>query len=119
MSIKIAVFKNGQQIISKVEEMLLEERSVGYFLIKPCIITTSEPKRNEETGKVSFDINLKPWVPLAKGDRVPVPLDWVVTLVEPVIDLKSMYVVDVLQEEIDVQENNIIVDGKDGEPEDG
>jgi hypothetical protein len=32
MSIKIAVIKTGQQIISKVEEMVYDEKVVGYSL---------------------------------------------------------------------------------------
>lgn len=109
MSIKIAVIKTGSQIISKVEEMVYEDKLVGYFFIKPCTIHTTEPVLNKETGKTSFDINLKPWIPLGKSERVTVPLDWVVTLVDPIEDLNKMYLYDILKMSEDVSEHNVIL----------
>ena len=35
MANKLAVIKTGEQIITKVEEMILEDKVVGYFFIKP------------------------------------------------------------------------------------
>lgn len=112
MSIKLAVVKTGEQIIAKVEEMLLEDKVVGYFLFKPCIVQTTDPIVNKDTGNASFDIKLSPWIPLGKGSRFPVPLEWIVTFIDPVDDLKSMYQVDVLKTTEEVQEQTIIL--KDG-----
>jgi len=109
MSIKIAVIKTGQQIISKVEEMVYEEKMVGYFFVKPCTIHTTDPSLNKETGLTSFDIKLKPWIPLGKGERFPVPLEWVVTLVDPVEDLNTMYLQDILKVTEDSPEHNVIL----------
>lgn len=109
MSIKIAVIKTGQQIISKVEEMVYEEKPIGYFFVKPCAIDTTDPILNEETGSTSFNIKLKPWIPLGKGERVPVPLDWIVTLVDPVQELYTMYLNDILKISDEPIENNIVL----------
>ncbi len=104
MTVKLAVVKTGEQIITDVEEMTLEEKVVGYFFNKPCIVKTGEPQRNEETGRTAFDINLSPWIALGKGYKFPVPLDWLVTFVDPVEELYQMYVVDILGEELDGEE---------------
>jgi len=109
MAIKLAVVKTGEQIVTKVEEMLLEDKVVGYFFIKPCLVETSDPKVNEETGKASFDIKLSPWIPLGKGIRFPVPLDWIVTFIDPVDELYKMYTVDILRETEETQEQSIIL----------
>ena len=109
MSIKIAVVKTGEQIISRVEEMLLEEKVVGYFFNKPCLVKTSDPKVNKKNGGASFDINLSPWIPLGRGTRFPVPLDWIVTFIDPVDELHKMYMVDILRETEETQEQSIIL----------
>ena len=109
MTIKLAIVKTGEQIVTKVEEMLLEDKVVGYFFIKPCVVQTSDPIVNKETGGASFDIKLRPWIPLGKGIRVPVPLDWIVTFIDPVDDLNNMYMIDVLKQTEDTQEQSIIL----------
>lgn len=109
MSIKIVINRIGEQLISKVEEMTYDEKPVGYFLIRPCRILCDGAVEDDNTGVTSLDIRLSPWLPLSKEERVPVPLDWIVSLVEPVSNLKSMYLQDVLKLTEDVQENNIIL----------
>jgi hypothetical protein len=109
MAIKLAVVKTGEQIISQVEEMLLEEKVVGYFFIKPCVVKTTEPKINKKTGGASFDINLNPWIPLGKGIRFPVPLDWIVTFIDPVDELYGMYLRDILKVSEESESQSIIL----------
>lgn len=112
MTVKLAVVKTGEQIVAKVEEMLLNDKVVGYFFIKPCIVKTTDPKVDKKTGNASFDIRLSPWIPLGKGHRFPVPLDWIVTFVDPVEDLLSMYVTDILKTTEEVQEQTIVLTDK-------
>ena len=117
MSIKLGVIKTGEQIIAKVEEMILEDKVVGYFFIRPCIVNTSAPKIEEsedgESRGASFDIRLSPWIPLGKGTRFPVPLDWIVTFIDPVDELSSMYMNDVLKEKEDTQEKTLVIPEED------
>jgi hypothetical protein len=109
MAIKLAVIKTGEQIISRVEEMIHEDKVVGYFMIKPCIVTTSDPVVDPETKKASFDINLSPWIPLGKGIRFPVPLEWIVTFIDPVDELRNLYTIDILKEVVETEEQSIII----------
>lgn len=112
MTIKLAVIKTGEQIISKVEEMVHEDKLVGYFMIKPCIVNSTQPKFDQDSKKTTFDINLSPWIPLGKGIRFPVPLDWIVTFIDPVDQLRELYVVDVLKEVEDSQDQSIIIESE-------
>jgi len=38
-----------------------------------------------------LQITLSPWIMLSKDTQVPVPTDWIVTIVEPVSSVKEMY----------------------------
>lgn len=109
MAIKLAVIKTGEQIISRIEEMIHDDKVVGYFMIKPCIVNTSDPVVDSETKKASFDINLSPWIPLGKGIRFPIPLDWIVTFIDPVDELRNLYTIDILKEVEEIQEQSIII----------
>ena len=37
-----------------------------------------------------------PWIALSADDVIPIPADWLITMVEPVEQLKTMYIEDVL-----------------------
>jgi hypothetical protein len=105
MTVKLAHLKSGENIISDIQEMVVGEgdnsRVVGYLFGKPQAVLLRDfeivSKNDEETLKHSFDINLVPWIPFTKDKKVPVPSDWVVTLVEPLDKLKSMYEKNVLK----------------------
>ena len=103
MTIKLLLLKSGEDIIADVTEMAVgeeEERSiVGYFLDKPCVIRMRDPNLIEEKGpkkQSGFQVSLFPWIPLSKETRIPVPADWLITMVEPAYKLKEMYVKDIV-----------------------
>lgn len=96
MTVKLAVFKNGDNIISDISEMIVgeegDQRVIGYFLKKPCLVKY----RPSESENKSLEISLVPWIILTKDVQIPVSTDWIVTLVEPIDKLKEMYEEDVL-----------------------
>jgi len=98
MSIKIALLKSGEQIISDIQEMILgegeNERVVGYFFIRPCLIGIKKPTTGEANS--SLEIKLSSWIPLSKNDKIPITLDWVVTILDPIDKLTEMYEKDVV-----------------------
>ena len=105
MTIKLVVLKSGEDIIADVTEMAVGEddnrRIVGYFLEKPCNVKMRNPNvlGNEKEGntqKAGYEVSLFPWMPLAKEGRIPIPADWLVTMVEPVDKLQEMYLEDVV-----------------------
>lgn len=101
MSIKLTLLKSGEDIISDVQEMVVKtddgtEKVIGYFFNKPCIIRMREPEIVVETDespaqKNAFEIKLFPWISLSKDSKIPVPTDWVVTMVEPIDKVKQIY----------------------------
>ena len=38
-----------------------------------------------------MSITLSPWIVLSKDNQVPVPTDWIVTIVEPISSVTQMY----------------------------
>jgi len=105
MTIKLMLLKSGEDIIADVTEMVVgeeeEKRVIGYYLDKPCIVKMRNPNvlgENEEQGvkKAGFEVSLFPWMPLSKEEKIPIPADWLITMVEPVIKLKEMYVEDIV-----------------------
>ena len=105
MAIKLLLLKSGEDMIADVKEMAFgeeeERRVVGYYLEKPCIIQMRDPNllndQSEGRGrKTGFEVSLFPWMPLSAEQTIPIPSDWVVTMVDPAIKLKQMYVEDIV-----------------------
>ena len=98
------MLKSGEDIIADGTEMAMGEgvqkTIVGYFLDKPCVIRMRDPNLIKEEGpqkQSGFQVSLFPWIPLSKDTRIPVPSDWLITMVEPATKLKEMYVEDIVQ----------------------
>jgi len=115
MTIKLVLLKSGEDIIADVGEMALGEdenaRLIGYYLNKPCVVKMIKPTLlTEEEGsrskKSGFEVSLFPWIPLTQEKTIPVPTDWVITIVEPTEQLKQMYIEDVVNYESN--QNNTI-----------
>ena len=96
MTVKLALLKSGEDIIADIHEMVVGEedsaRVVGYFLQNPCVVKLYGD-RIESDGKEKkpSKIQLTPWMPLSFDERIPISSDWLVTMVEPISQLKTMY----------------------------
>ena len=67
---------------------------------KPCVIRMRDPNLIKEEGpqkQSGFQVSLFPWIPLSKDTRIPVPADWLITMVEPAYKLKEMYIEDIVK----------------------
>lgn len=105
MTVKLLLLKSGEDLIADISEMVSGEDEnrhvIGYFLNKPCIVKMREPtllteESTEEQKKSAFQVSLYPWMPLTVDKVIPVPSDWVVTIVEPIARLTQMYIEDVM-----------------------
>ena len=106
MSIKLLLLKSGEDIICDVKEMAAgddgnDRRVIGYYLNKPCVVKMRNPNvlPEEQEGnaqKAGYEVSLFPWIPLTKDETIPIPADWLITLVEPVTKLKEMYIEDIV-----------------------
>tara|TARA_B100000287_G_C20479860_1_gene720727 strand:- start:139 stop:492 length:354 start_codon:yes stop_codon:yes gene_type:complete len=98
------LLKSGEDVIADVSEMVVGEedkkRVIGYFLKKACIVKMRNQNTIEteegDTKRTGFEVSLFPWMPLSKEKTVPITTDWVITMVEPIDNLKEMYIEDIL-----------------------
>ena len=96
MTVKILLLKSGEDVIADLKEMVSpDEKVIGYFLSKPCVVKLI-PKDSEDESKKETAIRMYPWMPLAKEKDIPLPTDWVVTIVTPLEKVEQMYKEDVL-----------------------
>ena len=76
------------------------KKVIGYLLTKPCVVKMRTPnvltEEHEETQRASYQVSMYPWMPLTKDKTIPIPSDWVVTIVNPTDKLEQMYVEDVI-----------------------
>ena len=122
MTVKLLLLKSGEDLIADISEMVSREDEnrhvIGYFLNKPCIVKMREPtllteESTEEQKKSAFQVSLYPWMPLTVDKVIPVPSDWVVTIVEPIARLTQMYIEDVMnygkddKDSVDGEQSNI------------
>ena len=99
MSVKLVMLKSGEDIIADVKELKTEEGIVGYYFDKPLIVKmhhSEEPTvLNEEGSSREYEskisVQFYPWIPLSEESRIPCSADWVVTIVEPVKNVKKLY----------------------------
>ena len=95
MSIKIALLKSGESIISDAKELISDEKLCGYLFEKPYKISVSKSiflaESKESEIENSIDVVLSPWILLTLENKIVVPHDWVVTIVEPINTVIQMY----------------------------
>ena len=106
MTVKILLLKSGEDVIADLKEMVSpDEKVIEYFLTKPCVVKLI-PKDTEDESKRETAIRMYPWMPLAKEKDIPLPTDWVVTMVTPIEKVEQMYKEDVLNGQTTDQVNN-------------
>lgn len=83
--------------------MIKDDKMIGFILSKPCVVEVKDVipisrsilEKSKSTQK-KLSINLFPWIPFSKDEDILVPMDWVVTFVDPFADLTEIYERDVL-----------------------
>ena len=116
MTVKLVMLKSGEDVIADVKEIKSGEEVIGYFFHDPFIVKMYSPDEpvvlSEETGvegahgktkEISSKIGITfyPWVPLSADSKIPCSADWVITITEPLDNLRQLY-----KEKIDGRQNN-------------
>ena len=112
MSIKLLLFKSGDQVISDVKEIVQKQGHMmvnqdqnetvdkvhGYLLTQPHKISAIKPVVLTENfnDERNVEITLSPWILLTGDKEMTVPKEWVITIVNPIESIVKMY-----QEKID------------------
>ena len=98
MSIKIALLKSGENVISDAKELVQEDKVRGYLFKKPHVIEVLPPDQSQfltenegETSSSELKVALTPWIFLSKDEEIPVTPDWIVAIVEPIETIVELY----------------------------
>jgi len=86
MSVKLLVLKSYEDIIADVKEMMSGDKVIGYLLSNPFVTRVNDEERGGGTSVTYY-----PYIPLSKQKEIPIPCDWVVTIVEPHDEVKESY----------------------------
>jgi hypothetical protein len=118
MTVKLALLKSGEDIIADIQEMVIDDKVVGYIFNKPCHIKMQVNEPDESIATDSVKIRLTPWILLSKDIKIPVSLDWVITLVDPIDKLMQMYEEDILKNGKQIDKDNSINEQSDSNQSD-
>ena len=97
MSIKLCLLKTGEQLISDMKELVAEgqEHVHAYLLENPHTIEINEKQfiteEEKKDGDFGINVTLLPWIILSKDKKMMIPLDSVLTVVEPLESVTQMY----------------------------
>jgi hypothetical protein len=94
MSIKLALLKSGETVISDAKELISDDKVCGYLFTKPHIVELRETYllvENTKDAGDNLEVVLTPWIVLTSDKQIPVPPDWIVTIVEPIDQVKQIY----------------------------
>ena len=80
MTIRLVVTREGEQIICGIKEWMsgpgADARVIGYILNRPCLVDLEIDSDNDD----NFRVRMVPWIPLAKDLNIPIPADYVVSM---------------------------------------
>ena len=95
MSVKIALLKSGESVIADMKELVSEDKVCGYLFTNPHKMQVSNSiflaEESVEQGNGTVSVTFSSWILFTSDTEIPVRPDWVVTIVEPVKDIKQMY----------------------------
>ena len=94
MTIKLAVLQSGDQIISDVSEVVSEDKQpIAYLFKKPQRLKYNTPifLSEENSAETSVEVTLSNWITVSEDDDVPVSINQVVALVNPIASVVKMY----------------------------
>ena len=98
MSVKISLLKTGEQLISEMKELVAEGQDVAHAymlenphtvnIIEKQFITEEEIKTGADYG---INVSLLPWIILSEDKDMIIPIDSVLTVVEPLESVTQLY----------------------------
>lgn len=80
MSVKILILKSLEDVVAEVYEVVSGENVIKYKLQNPYVVSLEEDR-----------VRFYPYAPLSKDTSIHIPYDWVVSVVEPLDEIKQSY----------------------------
>jgi hypothetical protein len=90
MTVKLAILKSGENLISNIKEAYYQESLMYYIFEDPCEVKLAGSYALNG-GDFTHSITLNNWPILSKDRTVEIHPEWIVTIVEPVDRLKELY----------------------------
>ena len=94
MSVKLALLKSGEVLISDIKELVDDDKKViGYLFIEPKKVDMSSPMflSEEASSESSVQVSLSSWFLITDDKEFAIPKDWIVTVMNPVDRVLAMY----------------------------
>tara|TARA_B100000927_G_scaffold287879_1_gene281531 strand:- start:205 stop:540 length:336 start_codon:yes stop_codon:yes gene_type:complete len=97
MSIKLTLLKTGEQLISDMKELVAENQEYphAYLLVDPHLVQINEKRfiteEEKKDGDFGINVSLLPWIVLSKDKKMIIPVDSVLTVVEPLDAVTKLY----------------------------
>ena len=98
MSVKLTLLKTGETLISEMQELVADKNQLSphaYLLNNPHVVRTRDKQfltEEEKTEKkFGIDVVMTPWIILSSDKKIVLPVDCVMTIVEPIDGVKKMF----------------------------
>ncbi len=95
MTVKLALLKSGEQVISDIKELVDENQKVISLVFEnPYVVQflTAELLYEEASNQgTDHKVSFHPWIPLSSDKTIPVSSDWVISIIEPLEWIKRSY----------------------------
>tara|TARA_R100000234_G_scaffold92672_1_gene60921 strand:- start:214 stop:555 length:342 start_codon:yes stop_codon:yes gene_type:complete len=98
MSVKLTVLKTGETLISDMQELVSDKQQASphaYLLNNPHLVKIrekqflTEDEKNDK--KFGIDVLMTPWIVISSDKKIILPVDCVMTIVEPIDGVKKMF----------------------------
>ena len=98
MSVKLTVLKTGETLISDMQELVSDKEQASphaYLLNNPHLVKIrekqflTEDEKNDK--KFGIDVLMTPWIVISSDKKIVLPVDCVMTIVEPIDGVKKMF----------------------------
>lgn len=90
MAVKLALLKSGEEVVSDIKEARDKDSDTPvYYVFKNPVRVELMPAPKdpelltEEGSSDRKELFFSPWIPLSAETEMIIPVDWVVTVVEP------------------------------------
>ena len=97
MSIKLTLLKTGEQLISEMKELVPEDQEQvhAYLLQNPHTVEINEKQfmteEEKKDGDFGINVTILPWIILSQDSQIIIPVDSVLTVVEPLESVTQLY----------------------------
>ena len=98
MSVKLTILKTGETLISDMQELVSDKDQAAphaYLLNNPHLVKIREKQflteEEKNDNKVGIDVLLTPWIMISSDKKIILPVDCVMTIVEPIEGVKKMF----------------------------